>query len=223
MFTEYNELKITDKPNKLVIFLHGVGSNGQDLIDLAPLFAEKFRNAYFMSPNALEKYDLAPFGYQWFSLQDRSAEAMQRGIAKSAPMLAKNIEEKLIELGLEYKDLILIGFSQGTMMAIDFAIRAKEKICAVIGFSGTVVPPVDVEEILKAKSENSGDDSKNKTPICLVHGAEDEVLTIDYMYMSVKFLKTHGFPIEYLNVPNLKHSIDKKGVDFAINFISKYY
>lgn len=222
MFVEYNEFKVTDKPNKLVIFLHGVGSNAQDLIDLAPLFAEKFRDAYFISPNAIEKYDMAPFGYQWFSLKDRSVEAMQEGIAKSAPILAKNIEEKLTELNFSHKDLILIGFSQGTMMAIDFALRAKEKICAVIGFSGTMVPPSDVDELITKNSAEAGDQN-NKTPVCLIHGTDDEVLAVEYMRKSIDFLKSQGFPTDSLEIPNLKHSIDKSGVDFAINFISKYY
>ena len=222
MFAEYNDFKVTNDPDKLVIFLHGVGSNGQDLIDLAPLFAEKFKNAYFISPNGLEKYDMAPFGYQWFSLKDRSVEAMQQGMAKSAPILAKNIEEKLSELGLSHKDLILIGFSQGTMMAIDFALRAKEKICAVIGFSGTMVPPKDADElIVKNSSDFSG--IENKTPICIIHGLDDEVLSVDYMRKSVEFLKSQGFLVESLEIPNLRHSIDKSGVDFAVNFISKYY
>jgi phospholipase/carboxylesterase len=222
MFAEYNDFKITNNPDKLVIFLHGVGSNGQDLIDLAPLFAEKFKNAYFISPNGSEKYDLAPFGYQWFSLKDRSVEAMSHGIAKSAPILAKNIEEKLAELGLSYKDLILIGFSQGTMMAIDFALRAKEKICAVIGFSGTIVPPKDIDELI-AKNSSNASGIENKTPLCLIHGIDDEVLSVDYMHKSVEFLESQGFPVESLEIPNLRHSIDKNGLDFAINFISKYY
>jgi phospholipase/carboxylesterase len=222
MFSEYNDFKITNSPNKLVIFLHGVGSNGQDLIDLAPLFAEKFKNAYFISPNGLEKYDMAPFGYQWFSLKDRSVDAMSQGIAKSAPILAKNIEEKLLELGLSHKDLILVGFSQGTMMAIDFAFRAKEKICAVVGFSGTMVPSIDADELI-AKNSASASGIENKTPVCLIHGTDDEVLSVDYMRKSVEFLKSQGFPVASLEIPNLRHSIDKSGVDFAIDFISKYY
>ncbi len=223
MFSEYNDFKITNNPDKLVIFLHGVGSNGQDLIDLAPLFAEKFKNAYFISPNGLEKYDMAPFGYQWFSLKDRSVEAMMQGISKSAPILAKNIEEKLSELGLSHKDLILIGFSQGTMMAIDFALRAKEKICAVIGFSGTIVPPKDVDELIAKNFPNNSSGIENKTPFCLIHGIDDEVLSIDYMRKSVEFLKSQGFTVASLEIPNLRHSIDKSGVDFAIEFISNNF
>src|SRR5947208_8561128 len=106
------------KPRQLVILLHGLGADGNDLIGLAPVLARLLPDAEFVSPNAPFPCDMAPYGYQWFSLQDRSPEAILGGVRASAPILDAFIDDLLAARGLEEKDLALVGFSQGTMMSL---------------------------------------------------------------------------------------------------------
>ena len=101
---------------QLVVFLHGVGADGADLIELAPFFAEVLPDAAFVAPDAPFAFDMAPFGRQWFSLQDRSADAISKGVRQTAPLLDAFIDEQLALRGLGPSDLALFGFSQGTGM-----------------------------------------------------------------------------------------------------------
>ncbi|HEY8189746.1 MAG TPA: phospholipase, partial [Micavibrio sp.] len=124
------------KPEKIVLMLHGVGSNGQDLIGLAPHLAQALPNVVFVSPDAPQPYDMAPFGFQWFSLQNRDPAAMLRGIEAAMPVLNRYIDGVLEEFGLRDSDLALLGFSQGTMMSLYAGPRRAGKIAGVLGYSG---------------------------------------------------------------------------------------
>ncbi|MGB4191855.1 MAG: dienelactone hydrolase family protein [Rickettsiales bacterium] len=196
------------KPNKLIIFLHGVGADGNDLIGLAPEFAEIFPNSVFLSPNAPFEYDMYPAGYQWFSLQDRNENIMFEGIKNAIPILKEYIDENLDKYDLKYKDLILIGFSQGTMMALQLAPRLESPCHSVIGFSGAFLKP----EILKQEI-------KSKPPILLIHGDLDQVIPVASHNVAVTSLKNIGLSVESHVLYNLAHSINMKAIDLAKNFI----
>lgn len=101
------------KPRRLVILLHGLGADGNDLIGLAPYWAPLLPNAEFLSPNAPFPCDVAPYGYQWYSSQDRTPEAAFAGVRVAAPILDAFIDEALAERGLDDSELALVGFSQG--------------------------------------------------------------------------------------------------------------
>src|SRR5690606_32458213 len=114
------------KPKQLIIFLHGVGADGNDLIGLAYELAKHLPDAHFLSPNAPEPFDMAPFGYQWFSLQQYVTQSMElafeqagkfEGAKHAAPPLNAFIDAQLKRFDLTEKDLLLFGFSQGCMMA----------------------------------------------------------------------------------------------------------
>src|SRR5258708_8627469 len=111
------------KAKHLVILLHRLGSDGNDLIGLAPHWAPTLPDVAFASPNAPFPCDMAPYGYQWFSFLDRSAPRILAGVQAAAPVLQSFIDQELERLGLEEKDLALVGFSQGTMMALYVALR----------------------------------------------------------------------------------------------------
>ncbi len=106
------------KPRRLVILLHGLGADGDDLIGLGRVWAPSLPDALFLSPNAPFPCDLSPYGYQWFSVEDRSEERTLAGVRAAAPFLDAFIDEALEENGLSAGDLALVGFSQGTMMAL---------------------------------------------------------------------------------------------------------
>ncbi|NDB82377.1 MAG: hypothetical protein EB127_06500 [Alphaproteobacteria bacterium] len=198
---------ISGKPAKnLVIFMHGLGSNGEDLMGLVPFFEDSMPDCHFYSPNGIEPCDIIPFGYQWFSLQDRDPHVMEREISRSIPLVKQLIENKLKSLDLTYKDLILIGFSQGAMLSLYIAHELTEPIKAVIAFSGLFYPPTKIGSV--------------NTPICLIHGKEDEVVPFSSMKDSVDSLRNVGArDFETYAIDNLAHSIDLNGIRFAQQFL----
>lgn len=206
---DYPEIKsLNEKATKLVVMLHGVGSDGNDLISLVPYMQESLADCHFISPHAVEPYDMVPFGRQWFSLQDRTPATIMKLVAKNAPLVLELIKNKQNELKLTNADTILFGFSQGTMMGIYLTLIQDQPFAATIGFSGMLLPP----PILKNK----------KTPFCIIHGEEDEVVLPKEGNNIAKYCKQNDINHQIRIVPNLKHSIDVSGIEFALNFLKKY-
>jgi phospholipase/carboxylesterase len=200
------EIKALDgKAQKLIVMLHGVGSDGHDLISLVPYIQDELPEYHFLSPHGLEPYDMAPFGRQWFSLQDRNPEILQKLIEKNAPLVSKMIQEKQTELGLSNNETILLGFSQGTMMGMYLALSAEQPFSAMIAFSGRIFPP--------AKLNNT------KTPFCIIHGKEDDIVSANEALRTIDYLKQNNIKYQSLIVPNLAHSIDDSGMEFALSFL----
>ncbi len=123
-------------PRQLVIFLHGVGADGNDLIGLAPYFQKALPHARFISPNAPYPFDMAPYGYQWFSLQDFTEEARLLGAERAAPVLNAFIDTELARDGLADENLALIGFSQGAMMSLHVGLRRPRPMAGIVSYSG---------------------------------------------------------------------------------------
>src|SRR5215469_5079921 len=126
-------------PRQLVILLHGLGADGNDLIGLAPYWAPLLPEAEFVSPDAPFPCDMAPFGRQWFSLQDRSPAAILAGVRASAPILDAFLDDALAARELAPAQLALVGFSQGTMMSLYVAPRRTAPVAGVVGYSGALV------------------------------------------------------------------------------------
>jgi phospholipase/carboxylesterase len=127
------------KPQSLVLLLHGLGADGNDLISLAPYWAKALPNTAFVSPHAPFPCDMAPYGRQWFSLQDRSPGMILAGVRAAAPILDAFIDAELTRHGLAADKLALAGFSQGTMMSLYVAPRREKAIAGVVGYSGARV------------------------------------------------------------------------------------
>ncbi|MGE5546635.1 MAG: alpha/beta hydrolase [Solirubrobacterales bacterium] len=197
---------------QLVVLLHGVGADGSDLIELAPYVAQSLPDAAFVAPHAPEPYDLAPFGRQWFSLQDRSTPALASGIRTTAPLLEAFLDEQLAARGLDDSRLALVGFSQGTMMALHVAPRRAKACAAVIGFSGALVEP----ELLPGEI-------RSRPRILLVHGAEDEVVNPACLTAAEEALALNGIPVLAELRPGLGHSIDGPGAALAISFLRQAF
>lgn len=197
------------KPEKLVVFLHGVGADGQDLIGLANNFSLNLRNTIFISPNAPFNYDMFPAGYQWFSLLNRDENVMYEGVEKALPILKNYIDKNLAKYSLSYTDLILIGFSQGTMMAIQLALRLDEPCFAVIGFSGALI-----------KSKQLESAKKSTPPILLIHGNEDQVIPVQSHIYAVDQLRKMNLEIEDHIMLGLGHGINMEGINIANRFLA---
>ena len=192
---------------QLVVFLHGLGADGDDLIALAPYFAAALPDAAFISPHAPDACDMAPFGRQWFSLRDQGPEAILEGVRKAAPLLDNFLDAQLAEHGLNNDQLLIVGFSQGTMMALHVALRRKAAPAAVVGFSGLLVAPELLTEELTVRP-----------PILLIHGEEDEVVPHTFTIFAQTTFEKLGLPALALSRPDLGHSIDDEGLKAAIAF-----
>jgi phospholipase/carboxylesterase len=199
------------RAKKLVVFLHGLGADGEDLISLGQVFGQALPDAQFVSPNAPEPCDMAPFGYQWFSLQDRAYAAMLAGVEAAAPLLNHFLDRQLEILGLQDEDMALIGFSQGTMMALYTALRRPNCCAAVVGYSGALIAP----EMLEAEIAS-------RPPVCLIHGDADPVVMFDAMGAAEQGLKAVDVSVEVHARPGLGHGIDPDGIALAGEFLKKH-
>ena len=124
---------------QLVVLLHGWGADGPNLIDLADMFAPYLPDAHFIAPNAPYVCEVNPHGFQWFSLMERIPGKMLAGARNAADILNAFLDEQLGALSLPGEKLALVGFSQGTMMALHVALRRPKACAGVIGYSGALV------------------------------------------------------------------------------------
>lgn len=203
-----------EKPRKVVLMLHGLGSNGQDLIGLAPPLSRSLPDVLFLSPDAPQDYDMAPpgFGYQWFSLKSFDHDFMLEGAREAEAGLNLYIDAILAQMGLKDSDLALLGFSQGTMMSLFAAMRRKAPIAGVLGYSGALLAPDEL-----------GAPGIQKFPVCLIHGEADEVIIIDRYHAAVDSLRRAGFEVEGQSISGLPHSIDDSGIHYGSAFLQKIF
>ena len=150
---------------KLVIFAHGYGSNGADLIGLAPYWSQRLPQAAFVSPDAPERVPGYPQGFQWFALSGADPEATARGVRGAAATLDGFIDAELARHALAPADCALVGFSQGAMMSLHVGLRRREPLGAVVGFSGLLAAP-----------QALAGEIRSRPPVLLVHGDSDEVI-----------------------------------------------
>jgi phospholipase/carboxylesterase len=196
-------------PKQVVIFLHGLGADGDDLIGLAPYFAQGLPDAEFLSPHAPYPCDMAPYGRQWFSLQDRGQEAIHAGLEAVRPVFESYLDAVLKSRNLTEADLALVGFSQGTMLSLYGALRRRAPIAALVGFSGLLAAPDSLIAEITAQP-----------PVLLIHGEEDPVVDFGFMELAARVLTALEVPVETLARPGLGHSIDDEGLARAIQFVA---
>jgi len=188
-------------PQSLVLLLHGLGADGNDLISLAPYWAKALPNTAFVSPHAPFPCDMAPYGRQWFSLQDRTPAMILAGVRMAAPVLDAFIDAELEMHGLSDDRLALVGFSQGTMMSLYVAPRRPRAIAGVVGYSGALVGA----DLLAGEVES-------RPPVLLVHGEADDIVPFQAMAAAATGLRAAGIAVETLARPGLPHSIDDEGL-----------
>ncbi|NKB48292.1 MAG: prolyl oligopeptidase family serine peptidase [Alphaproteobacteria bacterium] len=186
---------------QLVILLHGVGADGDDLIGLAPMLAQVLPDAEFLAPNAPEPCDMAPVGYQWFSLQDRSAGAIEDGVRAVAPLVDQFIDDSCAERGIDPDRVALFGFSQGCMMSLFVGLRRVTPLAAILGYSGTLVAAGKLV-----------DEMESRPPVLLVHGEADPVVPFQMLAAARAGLESAGVDVQTLSRPGLGHGIDEEGI-----------
>jgi phospholipase/carboxylesterase len=193
----------------LVILLHGYGSNGEDLIGLAPHWAGALPATAFVAPNAPEPCPGAPGGYQWWGLGGGGRNRAE-GAASAAPVLGGFIDAELARHGLTRAQLALVGFSQGTMMALQVGTRRRPALAGIVGYSGMLA-----DEAALADPETV------RPPILLVHGDADPMIPIAAFHQTLAALESHGFAVESHLSRGLGHSIDLPGLQLGGRFLAR--
>lgn len=195
------------KYKNLMVMLHGYGSNGDDLKSLAPFFETILPDTYFYSPNGIEPCELGVYGFQWFSLLDRSEEAIWNELNQKAEIVSEMIAKKAEELEISADNIILLGFSQGTMLSIYLSLSSQIPYKAAVGYSGRLFVPREVHN--------------TQTPICLIHGKMDDVVPFECLGHAKEGLEKLGINAKILGIENLAHSIDMEGIKFAVKFLKE--
>jgi phospholipase/carboxylesterase len=196
-------------PRQLVVLIHGYGANGQDLISLGQHWRQLLPDAIFVAPHAPEPCAGNPFGgRQWFELTLRDPGERWRGVCHAAPTLNAFLDEELARLGLADQALALVGFSQGTMMALHVGLRRKKPIAGIVGFSGAI-----------AGAEHLAADIASRPPVLLVHGDRDDVIPVEALAQARTVLGAVNVPLQWHVSAGLGHGIDGDGLDLAGRFL----
>jgi phospholipase/carboxylesterase len=197
-------------PTSLVILLHGYGSNGEDLIGLVPYWRDALPTTAFVSPNAPEPCPGSPGGYQWWGLSSMDAGARAAGAARAAPVLDAFIDAELARHGLTEAKLALVGFSQGTMMALQVGPRRRNVLAGIVGYSGML-----------ADEAALADPATTRPPVLLVHGDADPMIPITAFHQAQASLTANGFTVESHVSRGLGHSIDMAGLQLGGRFLAR--
>ena len=198
---------------RLIILLHGYGADGNDLLGLAPYWQRVLPRTAFASPHAPERCDSGGPGFQWFGLGGRADGVRLAGVRKAAPVLDHFIDQELARHKLTEDRLALVGFSQGTMMALHVGLRRRRPPAAILGFSGMLVGPETLEaEMPPAPSP--------RPPVLLVHGDADDMLPVQMLFEATQGLGAAGLAVEWHISHGVGHSIDQDGLALGAQFLT---
>jgi phospholipase/carboxylesterase len=192
----------------LVVLLHGYGANGDDLIQLGEGWRRWLPEAAFVAPNAPDAIPGMYGGLQWFALTMRDPSEYARGVSAAQPALDRFLDAELARYRLVPEKLVLVGFSQGTMMALHVGLRRASQPAAIVGYSGLLAGP----ELLGER--------KASPPILLVHGAADDLIPVDALHIAREALAEAGLLVEWHVREGLGHGIDAGGQRLAAHFIA---
>ncbi|WP_421997175.1 alpha/beta hydrolase [Roseovarius confluentis] len=196
----------------VVVFLHGYGANGADLLGLADPLAEHLPDTLFVAPDAPETIPMMPTGYQWFPIpwiDGSSEEEAHRGLVAAAEDLNAFLDALMVDEDVLPEQVVLFGFSQGTMMALHVAPRREDEIAGIVGFSGRLLQP----ELL-------ADDVVSRPPVLLVHGDADDVVPPQSLPEAAEALQSAGWKEVYAHVmKGTAHGIAPDGLSVALAFL----
>ena len=202
---------------QLVIFLHGYGADGNDLIEIGRAWQPLLPDAAFVSPHAPEACGQAPVGRQWFAMTFRDPNERWVGVNKAAPVLERFIDAELARHRLPPQALALVGFSQGTMMALHVGLRRAVAPAAIVGYSGLlVVPPQGELDALAAEI-------KARPPVLLVHGDQDELIPAEALFQATQGLAALGVPVAGHLSAGVGHGIDPEGLRHGGEFLARNF
>jgi len=203
---------LSGSTHSVVVFLHGYGANGADLLGLADPLAEHLPDTLFVAPDAPEDCAGAPMGFQWFPIpwiDSSSAEEAERGMLAAAEDLNAFLDALMVDEDVLPEQVVLFGFSQGTMMSLHVAPRREDAVAGVVGFSGRLLAPeLLVDQVI------------SRPPVLLVHGDMDDVVDIQSMPQAAEVLQESGFKEVFAHVmKGTGHGIAEDGLSVALAFM----
>ena len=203
---------LSGETRSAVIFLHGYGANGADLLSLGEILGPHMPDTLFIAPDAPEACAGAPMGFQWFPIPwiDGSSEEMAaEGLRRAAADLDAFLDGVMVDEDLLPEQVALFGFSQGTMMALHVAPRREDPVAAIVAFSGRLLQP----ELL-------ADEVKCRPPVLLVHGDADEVVPVQSLPEAAEALQKAGWTEVYAHImKGTGHGIAQDGLEVALAFL----
>ena len=197
-------------PRQIVVLLHGFGSSGTDMIALAPHWQDMLPDALFLAPHAPQRCGFMGGGYQWWGLSGFAPAALAAGAASAAPAIDAFIDRKLEQYGLTEAELALVGFSQGTMMALHVGLRRPNAVAAVVGYSGMLTSVADLAR-----------PTFPQPPVLLVHGSADPVVPVAALHTAESELKRLGVQVTTHVSFGVPHSVDPVGLRLGRDFVAK--
>lgn len=203
---------ISGEVRSVVVFLHGYGANGADLLGLADPLGEHLPDTLFVAPDAPEDCAGAPMGFQWFPIpwiDGSSEEESERGMMSAISDLNSFLDALMVDDDVLPEQVVLFGFSQGTMMALHVAPRREDAVAGVVGFSGRLLAPEDLI-----------DDVVVRPPILLVHGDQDDVVPVQSLPDAADALQKAGFEDVFAHImKGTAHGIAPDGLSVALAFM----
>jgi phospholipase/carboxylesterase len=211
------------RTSQLVVFVHGYGADGNDLIELGRQWRALMPEAAFVSPHAPERAPGASMGRQWFALSNRPSDSTAggaerwEGAVEARGALDAFLDAELGRLGLDDSKLALVGFSQGAMMALHVGLRRPRAPAAILGFSGLLVGPEHLSEATARDSRGA------PPPILLVHGDQDPLIPFDAMFIAADALAGASIPTQWHLSLGIGHGIDNEGLRQGGLFLAKAF
>ena len=199
------------KPKNAVILCHGYGGDGKDISILAGYWRTYLPDTIFICPDAPEKCEASPSGFQWFALTDQDPEQILSKSLVAENKLNKLIDEVKEGYNLLANQIIIGGFSQGSMISLQTGIKRKDKINSILGYSGKII---DLEHLSK--------NIVSRPNIFLMHGDIDQVVPVDGLLEAKNFFNKNNYEIETKIFKNCEHRIPMEGSSLGLQFIKKH-
>ena len=198
------------EPKQVVILCHGYGGDGRDISVLANNWRRFLPEAVFLCPNAPEICEINQHGYQWFGLDQKDEEVVLEKSLVAEKKLNSFLDQVLHNFQLETNKLALVGFSQGCMMVIQTALKKKEKINCLLGYSGKIINKNHLSNKIISKPK-----------IFLMHGDKDAVVFPGHLLEAKDFLAQNGLKIKTKLFKNCEHKISVEGSSLGLEFLRK--
>jgi phospholipase/carboxylesterase len=205
-------------PEQLVVFLHGYGANGNDLIAIGKQWRNLMPGAAFVAPNAPELLAQVPGGRQWFRLTMRDPDERWTGVNKARPVIDAFLDAELDRHGLDDSKLALVGFSQGTMLALHAGLRRPRAPAGILGYSGELIAPPERRDQVTLRGP-----AGKPPPILLVHGSQDDVIPAEALFLSAAQLAEAKIPCQWHLSIGLGHGIDGEGLAHGGLFLARCF
>lgn len=196
------------RARQLVVFLHGYGADGNDLIEIGRQWQQWLPDAAFVSPHAPSPCGMSPMGREWFPLTFRDPHERWRGVNAARLVLDAFLDAELKRHDLPGSKLALVGFSQGGMMALHAGLRRSQQPAAILGMSGALVLPEEDDDSAIPGPGSAGAETLGRPPVLLTHGGADDVIPVDALFTSAETLGALEIPCQWHLSAEMGHSID---------------